>query len=168
MFLVELLVAIKRIERLMQVEGFDMQHPVVMRRILVDEIETGLEGARLGLVFLDIHEATVDPVLPGQIAQPVHRGIALFGEDLAIRLEHLGVRINAVFAECPFGDIRLVQVTNPGVAFLPTPILPGGVMGVVVQPAIFKIVVMIGGQMGVDARLAKDFRHAVIKRLQRA
>ncbi len=135
---VEILVLALGKERFVRVERLDLEKPAILGMVAADELEAGAEGVGLGLVFLAAQVPAVDPVLAAALAVE-------------------GVR-----------DDRVGYLADPGVAFLAAEKFPGRVFRVVGRPAVLEIMVMIGGEMGVDAVLFQDLRHRVVERFERA
>ncbi len=138
---VELLVAGVAEEGLVRVEGLDLQEPAVLGVVGAQELQAGVEGAGLRVVGLVGEVGAVDPVLPPALHP---QGLEAVGD--------LGV-----------GDLAL-----PGVPLLAAEELEGAEAAVVGGPAVLPVVLVVGGQMGVDAVVLQQFGHRVVERLQRA
>ncbi len=142
-----LLEALWRLEGLMRIECFDLQHPIVRVAVALEEIEAVREALHRGKVFLLPDEFAVDdvlaeisPALIGELPLVIH-----LAQPLPVRLHH-----------------RL-----PRVALLPAHELVGVVAVVVGRAAILPIVEVVGDQVAVDAGLVQDLRKGVVEGLHR-
>jgi len=128
-------------EWFMRIECLDLEEPVVLVPVGLDEFQSFVEGHRLRVVFFPLHVLSVDPVLaPQAIGSATDCG----------------------------GDVGVLDLALPRVALLTAHELPGVVAGVVGGPAIFEIMVVVGDQVRVDTIESEEFRHRVVEGLQRA
>jgi len=101
------------------------------------------------------------------LEKPLGRTKNLILRIIVIRLE----RFNVKYPLTPVGSfvvwfrrrVRISKRCPPGVSFTSAKKLPGIVPRVIRRPTIFKIVVMIGYQMGMDTMFFEKFGDRVIK-----
>lgn len=93
---VERLVLLLGKERLVRVEGFDLQEPVIGLRVFAHELQPEIEHLRLRLVFFGGHVAPVD--LVGYLRVPGYDGkdFAKIREALALIDERYAIEIPAI------------------------------------------------------------------------
>jgi len=65
------------------------------------------------------------------------------------------------------GNFRRLHLADPGVALLASVKIPGGVAVVVGGSAVFKIMVVIRAEMGVDPVVAQNLGHGIVKGFDR-
>jgi len=107
-----------------------------------EELQAGGEGPGLTGRLLLPHVAAVHPVLADPDRLPVVEGLR---------------------------DLHLIgQVGLPRVALLASNGLPRAVPRVIGAAAVFPVVVMIAGQVRVDARVAEHLGHGIVERLHRS
>ncbi len=132
----------------MRIEGFDLQPPVVLLAIALDEFYPCSERFRLRMVSLGRHCAPIFPIL----LNPRHR--------------KTGIRV-----PMPADGLRMLargDLPEPGVALMAAEKLPGIVAGVVIGASRFEIMVVIGAEVRVDSGLLENLRHRIVKRLERS
>ena len=119
---IEVLVLALGEKRLVRVKGLDLQKPVVLRVVAADELDAGLEGLRLGLVFLAAHVLSVDVVLAMPHAAARIARVRLYGR-------------------------RIGHLPDPRVALLAAEELPSVVLGVVGSSAGLPVVVVVANEV---------------------
>ena len=135
-------------ERLVRIEGLDLEQPVVRLAVAVEEVKAVGKALDRRKVFFLLDEFAVDDVLRA-VLPPLGRELPrmiLLTQPFPGRLHH-----------------RL-----PGVAFLAADELEGVVAVVIGGAAILPVMRMVGDQMAVDAGVVEQLRHRVVERLQRA
>ena len=127
----------------MRIKRLDLHHPAILAGVAADKLQPRVERPRLRMVALVAHIRAVDAVLLKE-----HPAIA--GE------------VDQVFLVCNSAHDSL-----PSVALLSPEALPRAVPPVVGRAAILPIVGVVADEMGVDAVSLEDFRHGIVKRLDR-
>ena len=110
-------------EGLVWIEGFDLQKPLIVPVMPVKEIKPGGKGHRLGHFLLTVH---VFPVCLIPVIDPA------YGLPVMDRIQQ-----------------RLIGF--PGVALLPPAEIIGGITAVIGAAPVFPIVIVVGGQMRINA-----------------
>src|SRR6185437_34607 len=138
----------RRLERLVRIEGLDLQDPVTGVAVAVEELEAAGEALDGRKILLLADELTVDDVvahvaalLLAELARMIE-----FAQALPMRLHH-----------------RL-----PLVAFLAADEFVAVIARVIGGAAILPVVEMVGDEMAVDAGLAEQLRKGIVERLQRS
>ena len=135
---------IRRIERLVRIEGLDLQEPVIHALVGFQEGQPSIEGNILRPGILAPDAFAIFPVVlpPFRVCEFAHG-------------RHM------------LGHFDLASVTIPRITFLPPDCIPGGIAAVIGGSAVFPIVVVVRNQMGINPPVFQDFRHRVIEGLQR-
>ena len=140
------------IKRLVGVKGLDLDEPVVLLPVLLQEIHALCEGLGLREVVVRSAGGAVDHILPVHLVEHLLEALGgVLGQRVAVGALGIG---------CGTG--------LPRVTLLPAVALPSAVPGAVGRAAVLHIVVVVGHDPGVDAVLLEQFGHRVVKRLDGA
>ena len=138
----------RRMKRLMRIEGFKMQQPVVRGAVALQELEPGIEAAHRRKILVLADELAIDHVARQLVA-------ALLGE--LVRVVHLAQALPGRL------DHRL-----PWVALLAADEIVGVVAVVISGAAVAPVVKMVRDQVRIDALLVQQRRERVVEGFQRA
>src|SRR5438105_1027465 len=78
---IQLAKSLGREERLVRIETFELQQPVVLLEISLDEAQPGVERLRLVMLLLLAEELAIHPILPPHFAGTIRqrrRNLAIF------------------------------------------------------------------------------------------
>ena len=132
---VQILVLLQAIKRLVGVKRLQLQKPVVLAVVVVDEFQTVLKGHGDRQVLLLLHVAAVHPVLPA----PKSR-----------------------FPVYVLRDGEVGQIGLPTVSLLASGPFVGIVLSVVIRSAFLPVMPVVADQMGVNPVVLKQLRHGVV------
>ena len=126
---------------LMGIKSFNLQKPIVVFPVILNEFNTLVKHQLLRIFALTPDVFAIHCVIvPGSTHNP---GIVT-GHTEAV------------------GILIVTQVSLPGVVFLPTVNFPRRVAGMIGGAAVLPIVVVIRNQMGIDPVFFQNFRNAVV------
>ena len=137
---VKILIFLSGEEGLVRVVLIDLEHPVVLLPVLLQELYAVSEGDGDRMVLLGLHVLAVDVLLPSAVVLPAVQGL---------------------------GDIE-ADPAFPGIAFLAPGDVIGVVFVEVVGPAFLPVVPVVCHQVGVNAVFPEDPGHGVVIVLQRS
>ena len=142
-----LTVFLGREERLVRIEAFELQKPVVRHAVVVEEGKGAREARRAGKILLYSYLFAIDLMLP----------------PLRFR-RHVVVLVGIHFLEALQ---RRLHHRDPRVVFLSANELPGLVAAVIRRAAVLVVVEVVADEMCVHAGLLQDIGHRIVERFER-
>ncbi len=124
-----------------RVKRLDLLHPVILAMVRLDEVQSGVKGSGLRVVAFILEVAAVDAVLPAQ-----HLVAGKLQDARQIRIGHVPLPLITLLPAHQFEGVEARMVS-----------------GAAVEP----VMLVVGGQVGVDACLLEYFGHRIIEGLQR-
>ena len=135
----------------MGIKGLDLQEPVIVSMVLMNEFKTALEGRILRCLFFRIHVSAV----------------ALIHTQPVLVIRYIIQQPVGLVEQCPAVKLH-IQICLPGITLLTSAGIPCRIPRMICTSAVFPVVLVVTDQMGMYACLLQDLRHRIIIRFDRS